>query len=467
MTQGVNPPARRSPRRVARAVLRAACLVGAVLLAAAGGAGQPGAQSLSGQAQREMQDRAAGDPSQDIIIQGVGFSKLMLAVEGAEGVPTHVSEHHRRLAPLVEKNLCWSGLFNLRGGRTDHCRPVRASNRVDMRLALTVEEEALMLRLHDAGPEQALLFQEGIPLTEDSGENRVIAVINRLAERITGEPGLLGSTIAFSLRQPGYAKVIVATTTHGEQIRLISQSEQINILPRFAPDGRGIVYTMLGPRGSRVYYQNLMPKKPGVLESRFLTDAGSLNTGGGFSPDGEEVVITMSVSGNADLFRINLEEGTREQLTNRRGIETQASWSPDGTRLVMVSDRSGTPQIYLYDLTTGEDLRLTFDGAYNADPKWSPDGESILFTKRVEGVDHIFIMDEYGENVRAVTRGRFDAEQAEWSPDGRQVVFASNRTGDYKLYMVSADGSSLRRLTNTPEGFNENSPTWTVRRLVR
>ncbi len=119
------------------------------------------------------------------------------------------------------------------------------------------------------------------------------------------------------------------------------------------------------------------------------------------------------------------------------------------------------------DLDTREDIRLTFAGFYNADPKWSPDGKSIMFTRRVNGVEQIHVMDQYGENVRTITSGRFFAEQAEWAPDGRQIVFASNRTGEYKLYIVSTDGSNLRRLTRTPKGFEENSPTWTSRRLVR
>ena len=72
-----------------------------------------------------------------------------------------------------------------------------------------------------------------------------------------------------------------------------------------------------------------------------------------------------------------------------------------------------------------------------------------------------------GENVRQITRGRFDSEQAEWSPDGHQLIFTSNRTEDFKLYVVSTDGSNLRRLTSTPKGFDESSPSWTRRRLFR
>lgn len=405
------------------------------------------------------------DPAQDILISGLGFSKLVLGVELDDALAQ--AKGYRPLQGLLEKNLCWSGVFNLAGGKTHYCPDPKGGEHVDMRLALTLEQGQGVLRLYDPGPEHLVLFEDVLPLDGKTDEEWIMDVVNRLTERITGTPGLLGSTIGFVLRQPGYAKVVVATTTHGSRLRLLSHNRDINILPRFNKQGMGMVYTVLGRHGSQVYYQNLAPKGDGAIESHFLTAPGSLNSGGAFSPDGTSVVVTMSVNQNADLFLFDLRHRKHRQLTSRLGIETQAHWSPDGKKLIFVSDRSGSPQIYLMDMDTREDIRLTFDGLYNADPRWSPDGKQILFTKRVNGIDQIHIMDQYGENVRMVTRGRYTSEQAVWSPDGRQIVFASNRTGEYKLYIVSTDGSNLRRLTNTPAGFEENSPTWTARRLVR
>jgi TolB protein len=423
----------------------------------------PAAAQPAAQASVAPQDGA--DPSQDILIEGLGFSKLILVLELEP--PLAAAPGYQPLASLLEKNLCWSGVFNLAGGRTRYCRINGTASRVDMRLALSLERGQGVVRLYDGGPERLLLFEDVLPLDGTANEEWLMDVVNRLTERLTGQPGLLGSTLGFVLKQPGYAKVVVATTTHGNRLRLLSHNRDINILPRFNRQGAGMVYTVLGNRGSQVYYQNLLPNEPGSIESYFLTPPGSLNSGGAFSPDGTQVVVTMSVNQNADLFLFDLRRKSHRQLTSRLGIETQAHWSPDGKQLVFVSDRSGSPQIYLMDLETREDIRLTFEGIYNADPRWSPDGRSILFTRRAGGIDQIHIMDQYGENVRMVSSGRYTSEQAEFSPDGRQIVFASNRTGEYKLYIVSTDGTGLRRLTNTPAGFEENSPSWTARRLVR
>ena len=453
------PPRTALPRAMRVATFIAICLAGLALLAP-----PPLHAQNNGVAPGEE-----GDPAQDIIVEGLGFSKLILALEADANLTD--KDEFRTAAPLLEQDLCWSGVFNLTGGQSRYCQIKGKPQRIDMRLHASLEGGAMMLRLYDTGPENLLLFAEGLPMADLAKvrEDRVpmMALINRLTARITGHEGLLGSSIGFVLRQPGFAKVIVTTSTHGDKLRLLSSNRDINILPRFRPGGVGLVYTILGRKGTQVFYQSLDPKGNGSVESTFLTLPGSLNSGGAFSPDGMNLVFTMSVNHNADLFILNLQDKKPRQLTNRQGIETQAHWSPDGKSLLFVSDRSGTPQIYLLDMDTNDELRLTFESTYNADPKWSPDGKRILFTRRVNMIDQIHIMDRFGENVRMVTRGRYFSEQAEWSPDGRQVVFASNRTGEYKLYIVSTDGTNLRRLTRTPKRFEENSPTWTSRHLVR
>jgi tol-pal system beta propeller repeat protein TolB len=404
------------------------------------------------------------DPARDILIEGIGFSKLILQVDtpslprGIDGVKEYL--------PLLERDLCWSGLFTLHDAVTRHCRPRGTPSRVDMRLRFAGSGKTLVVRVQDAGPEGLVLYEEAVDFTEAPKAHQIMALVNRIVERISGEPGILGSTIAYVLRQPGYAKVIVGTNTHGEQPRLISQNQDISLLPHWSPTGNSIVYTVLGRNGTGVFLQSML-KEAAEEGNRFLTAQTGLNSGGAFSPDESRIAITMSLNGTADLYELTFKTRQLRRLTFRDGIETSADWSPKGNELSFVSDRSGTPQVYLLNLETLEDLRLTFDSGYNADPKFSPDGESILFTKRVNGRDQIHIMDRFGENVRAVTLGNYDSEQAEWSPDGKQIVFTSNRTGVFKLYVVSADGTALRRLTRSPEQWQETSPSWTRRLFSR
>ena len=279
------------------------------------------------------------DPAQDIFIEGIGFSKLIL-----EMVPNPELESARvytAFMPLLERDLCWSGLFNMTGGRTRHCALRDSSPRIDMRLSIRAGEKQLRVRLQDSGPEGLMLFEETVVAGGIVSEARVMELVNGLALRITGQPGLLGSTIAYVMRQPGFAKVIVATNTHGRKPKRISTNDDINLLPHWAPGGESLVYTILDRNGTGVFYHNLVRPQPNGERSRFLTGKRGLSSGGAFSHDGSRVAFTMSRGGIADLYEKNLRTGKVRQFTFRDGIETSADWAPDTKQLVFVSDRSG------------------------------------------------------------------------------------------------------------------------------
>ncbi|MBI3991806.1 MAG: PD40 domain-containing protein, partial [Candidatus Lambdaproteobacteria bacterium] len=286
---------------------------------------------------QSWEDRAGAALGDDIIIEGLGFSKLILELAVDPALTRNAGFRGQR--ELLEKNLCWSGLFKLAGAAEDYCAITGEPSRVDMRLEFAPVDGRLRLRLRDTGPEGLALFEEGLPLGARTPERDVMDLVNRLTERITGKPGLLGTTIAFVLRQPGRAKVIVATTTHGERLKLFSNNSDISLLPRWSPDGNILVYTVLGQEGSRVFLQYMLPGQG--ARNTFLTGSEGVNSGGTFSPDGRLLALTMSVNRNADLFRFDLNTMRAEPLTSRTGIETQADWSPDGRKIVFVSDRTG------------------------------------------------------------------------------------------------------------------------------
>ena len=422
------------------------------------------------------QGRGLTPLGEDIFIEGLRFSKLVLRLAIPKTRPRDlILEAH---AELLEKNLCWSGLFVLVGGRHGYCAPAQRTRRNDLQLELQPAAGRYRISVSDAtqpGEAAAIeLFAEDLPASKRFSEQPTIDLVNRLSERLTGKPGLLGSSIAFVLRPPSRRKVIAMTDTHGVRIERVSNNRQINLLPRFSHGGEKLVYTVLGRQGSRVYLHHL-DANTGTITVRngFVTPFGSLTSGGAFSPSGNSIALTMSPRHNTDLYLLPLLENSTDdtqaarRLTFRAGIETQVDWTRDGKHLLFVSDRTGTPQIYRLDRGTNSILRLTFESVYNADPRWSPDGRQILFTRRVGGRDQIYVMDAYGENVRPLIRSRYDAEQPAWSPDGQQIVFTSNRSGEFKLYVVSIDGSNLRRLTQTTRGSEESSPTWSLRPFRR
>ena len=59
------------------------------------------------------------------------------------------------------------------------------------------------------------------------------------------------------------------------------------------------------------------------------------------SPDGRQIVLDRSVSGNTDVWRLDVERGVRTRLTFDAAPDAFAVWSPDGSRLVFSSARAG------------------------------------------------------------------------------------------------------------------------------
>lgn len=395
-----------------------------------------------------------------VVIEGIKFSRFVLSTKAFTSFSTHPKS--KRWLTLIEKNLCWSGVFKLYNSQDKYCNVSRGH--LDMQLHIEFKKTGNpALKLTIADTDGIALFDMLIPVKRNRlQESDVMAAINLITEKITVQPGILGSTIAFAFKQPGYENVIARINTHGQQLEAVSNNRYISIAPRWNPGGSSILYTVVSRRGTAVIFDNLKGRPKALL--RFKE---GINTGGTWSKDGKRIILSHSKNGNADLYEINLATQKLKRLTKHSAIDTSPSLSPNGQNLLFVSDRGGSEQIYMMYLPTKEIFRVTYKDRRNTDPAWSPDGTLIAFTKTTGGRDQIYIMDEYGENknTRPLLQSPYFSEQPAWSPDGRQIVFTSRRGRDYKLYTVFLDGKGLRRLTNTPEGFEEKSPSWTLRQF--
>jgi len=76
--------------------------------------------------------------------------------------------------------------------------------------------------------------------------------------------------------------------------------------------------------------------------------ASSNDIGLSWSPGGDALAYMSNVSGNWDIFLVNLSGGVIA-LTDDLESDGLPAWSPDGSRIAFVSNRDGGWGVYLMD----------------------------------------------------------------------------------------------------------------------
>lgn len=273
--------------------------------------------------------------------------------------------------------------------------------------------------------------------------------------QFTGEPGVARTKIAFTARN-GRVKELYVMDMDGANRRALTQDGSIALSPAFSPDGSLLLFTSYrGDAGARVFVLRSAGGRPYLVSGR-----PGLNTSASYSPDGREIVCTLSMDGNSEIYVLDAKGGSPRRLTNQRAIDTSPTWSPTGREIAFTSDRAGSPQVYVMDREGGNAHRLTFDVDYTDSPAWSPKGDRIAFVARTGGGFDLYTCRADGSDTRVVVSGGSN-ENPRWSPDGRHLVFASDRDGALGLFITDLDGRPPRRLDTG--GLSASSPAWSPR----
>jgi len=283
-------------------------------------------------------------------------------------------------------------------------------------------------------------------------------VADAVYSRITGEGGYFDSRVVFvseSGPKSERRKRLAVMDYDGANVQYLTDSDALVLAPRFSATGDRVLYTSYETGFPRIYVLDVGSVQRKVLESQ----QGTMSFAPRFAPDGRTVVYSLSQGSNTDIYAMNIASGATSRLTRAPSIETAPSFSPDGARIVFESDRSGTQQLYVMPASGGEARRISFgDGRYGT-PVWSPRGDLIAFTKQSKGRFHIGVMRSDGTEERLLTASFLD-EGPSWSPNGRVIMFTretQGASGRSTLYSVDITGRNLRPL-RTPEGGSD--PSW-------
>ena len=176
----------------------------------------------------------------------------------------------------------------------------------------------------------------------------------------------------------GTAKVstLYSIRPDGSDRQLIDQITDYIYAPAWSADGQLLAYSKQAPREHpKIYIYDQSHKT-----RHLVVNAKGSNMSASFSPDGQRLLYSSTVSGNADIYEMRLSDGDTRQLTTLPSTEVQPSYAADGNSFVYTSDkvRAGRPRIYRYQFATGQAIPVPTNG-YVASPQLSMDGQRMAY----------------------------------------------------------------------------------------
>ncbi|THB74284.1 MAG: protein TolB [Desulfobulbaceae bacterium] len=275
-------------------------------------------------------------------------------------------------------------------------------------------------------------------------------------KELTGKPGIASTQIAY-VSQPKNqrAQEVFITDILGKKHRQVTRHQNLIVSPRMSADGNFLTYSSYHSGNQNLYITDLRQSRT----TQALSRRKGMNLAPAWSPNGKQLILTLSVNGNPDLFMIDRQGKIIRQLTRRSGINVSPTYSPDGKHIVFVSDRSRKPQLYLMKLSDGSVTRLTYQGSENAEPSWSPTEDLIVYSSLRNGIYQICTLNPFMENSSIqITKDQSHHESPAFSPDGNQIIFAKKDGNKHKIYGIMKDGNFQRPLFSVPG--SQSYPQW-------
>jgi TolB protein len=243
----------------------------------------------------------------------------------------------------------------------------------------------------------------------------------------------------------------------GGNAHAITHYNGLTIQPAVSADGK-LAFTSYAKRTPGIVVFSVDP----LRDLHFYNQLASVNSSPTFTPDGKQIMYSSSAGGVCcRLFLANLDGTNFHPITHTSFIDTEPKISPKtGTQVIFVSGRSGPQQIYKMSIDGGDIERLSDGTGEASNPAWHPEGEIIAFSWTrgfAAGKFNIFTMDVASKRYVQLTHDEGRNENPSWAPDGAHLAFASTRSGRSQIYTMLANGTAPERLTN--EGLNF-SPVW-------
>ncbi len=282
--------------------------------------------------------------------------------------------------------------------------------------------------------------------------------------KVTGKKSIFLSKIIFVSDRTSQGKdtkkELYSMDFDGRRVERLTFFNSTVISPSVSPDNKNIIFSVIQShvqtdrKNKSTKNIDLMIYNRETKKSITVSGHPGINSGAVYSADGKSIYFTLSKSGNADIYEMDLASKNLRQVTNHYAEDVDPTVTADGSYMSFLSNRAGKAHIYVMDPRGVEKdvRRISFVGQFNAAPRFSPDGRSIVFTSWVDQGFDLYRIDSQGNNLARLTKNFGSNEEPWWSPDGEFVIFTSQRVINRSkalqdIYIMNRDGEIVGQLT--------------------
>ena len=230
---------------------------------------------------------------------------------------------------------------------------------------------------------------------------------------------------------------------------------------RLSPDASQVIYCLKqidAAKERELSAIHLLDLPSGAVRS--MTSGTARDSSPQFAPDGSAIAFVSDRSGEPQLYRLPIDGGEAQQLTEFKYGVGGFAWSPDGSRIAFTAkpqtdeqqpDLSKQPyrldrtvyrfdaigyldqqvhNVFVLELAEGETRQLTDDRCHSSNPRWSPDGTQILCDAAMQPHSAHSLMSALtlidaasGKQHHPLPANWGFATRASFTPDGQRIVF--------------------------------------------
>lgn len=319
--------------------------------------------------------------------------------------------------------------------------------------------------------EEETIELSSVSISINNYRSTIHQVADDIYQRIFQQESIFKTKIVFVSDIPsrggGEIKELYSMDFDGGNKKRLTNHKGTVISPALSLDGKKVLYSLIKEQKSKKRNVNLRLLNLESGKNEILSSRAGINSGAIFMPDGENILLTMSHEGNAEIYELNVETKKLRRITKHFAPDVDPSINYTGTKLAFLSGRSGTgrPMIFISDPRGLEKdvKRISFVGKFNATPRFNPEGTQIAFSSWLDNRFDIFRVDQNGDNLYRLTKDFGSNEDPTYSKDGQFIAFSSQRVLSRRkavrnIYIMTSEGRIVKKVTDNFG--NCSTPRW-------